>query len=72
MEYPYECAEQLFNRYYANTLASSIANASPAVKQVFERWKTADTAALLSNLREKPGTEISVAAGNPLGIAGKK
>jgi uncharacterized protein YfaS (alpha-2-macroglobulin family) len=52
MEYPYECAEQVFNRYYANTLATSIANASPRIKAIFERWKTADTAALLSNLQK--------------------
>ena len=52
MEYPYDCAEQVFNRYYANTLASTIANASPKIKQIFERWKTADTAALLSNLQK--------------------
>ncbi|WP_276481891.1 alpha-2-macroglobulin family protein [Paraflavitalea pollutisoli] len=52
MEYPYECAEQVFNRYYANTLATTIANASPRLKAIFERWKTADTAALLSNLQK--------------------
>lgn len=52
MEYPYECAEQVFNRYYANTLASSIAAASPRIKAIFERWKTSDTAALLSNLQK--------------------
>lgn len=52
MEYPYECAEQVFNRYYANTLATSIANASPRIKAIFERWKTTDTAALLSNLQK--------------------
>jgi uncharacterized protein YfaS (alpha-2-macroglobulin family) len=52
MEYPYECAEQLFNRYYANTLATTIANASPKIKEIFERWKTADTSALLSNLQK--------------------
>lgn len=52
MEYPYECAEQVFNRYYANTLASSIANAAPGVKAIFERWKTKDTAALMSNLQK--------------------
>ncbi|THU40904.1 alpha-2-macroglobulin [Niastella caeni] len=52
MEYPYDCAEQVFNRYYANALASTIANASPRIKQIFERWKTADTAALLSNLQK--------------------
>src|SRR4029078_6742481 len=41
MEYPYECAEQTWNRFYANALASKIANASPRIKQIFLRW--ADT-----------------------------
>lgn len=52
MEYPYECAEQTFNRYYANTLASYITKASPKIKAVFEKWKNVDTAALLSNLQK--------------------
>jgi uncharacterized protein YfaS (alpha-2-macroglobulin family) len=52
MEYPYDCAEQVFNRYYANSLASTIANASPRIKEIFERWKNADTSALLSNLQK--------------------
>ena len=52
MEFPYECAEQTWNRYYANALASRIANSSPRIKQIFERWNTKDTAALLSNLQK--------------------
>ncbi len=52
MEYPYECAEQTFNRYYANTLASYISNSTPKIKAVFEKWKNVDTAALLSNLQK--------------------
>ncbi len=52
MEYPYECAEQSFSRYYANTLASFISNSSPKIKQVFEKWKITDTAALMSNLQK--------------------
>jgi uncharacterized protein YfaS (alpha-2-macroglobulin family) len=52
MEFPYECAEQTWNRYYANSLASKIANSSPRIKQIFEQWKTKDTAALLSNLQK--------------------
>lgn len=52
MEYPYECAEQTWNRYYANALASSVANSSPKLRQVFEQWKNLDTAALLSNLQK--------------------
>ncbi|MGJ7033807.1 alpha-2-macroglobulin family protein [Niabella hirudinis] len=52
MEYPYECAEQTWNRYYANSLASLIANSSPKIKKIFESWSTQDTAALLSNLQK--------------------
>ena len=52
MEYPYDCAEQNFNRYYANALASFISNANPAIKKVFDTWKQTDTAALLSNLEK--------------------
>ena len=52
MEYPYECAEQTFNRYYANALATFISNSTPKIKTVFEKWKTIDTAALQSNLEK--------------------
>ncbi len=51
MEYPYECAEQTFNRMYANTLASSIVNKYPKIKAVFEEWKK-DTTAFKSNLQK--------------------
>jgi uncharacterized protein YfaS (alpha-2-macroglobulin family) len=50
MEYPYECSEQTFSKYYANTLASHIANSSPRIQQVFNQWKNTD--ALLSNLEK--------------------
>jgi uncharacterized protein YfaS (alpha-2-macroglobulin family) len=52
MEYPYECAEQTLNRYYANAIATKIVNSSPKIKAVFEKWKTTDTAALMSNLQK--------------------
>lgn len=52
MEYPYECAEQNFNRYYANVLAAYVANSTPKIKAIFERWKALDTAALMSNLQK--------------------
>ncbi len=52
MEYPYECAEQTFNRYYANTLASHISRSMPKIKTVFDKWKDLDTAALQSNLQK--------------------
>ncbi len=52
MEYPFDCNEQIFSRYYANTLAASVANSSPAIKQVFERWKSLSPDALLSELEK--------------------
>ncbi|WP_212000116.1 alpha-2-macroglobulin [Chitinophaga sp. HK235] len=52
MEYPYDCSEQVFNRYYANALASHITNTVPGIKTIFEKWKTTDTAALMSNLQK--------------------
>jgi len=50
MEYPYECSEQIFSRYYANTLASFVANSNPKIQDVFNAWKSSD--ALLSNLEK--------------------
>lgn len=52
MEYPYECAEQTFSRFYANSIASHIANSSPKIKAVFNSWKTTSPDALLSNLEK--------------------
>ena len=52
MEYPYECAEQLFSRYYANSLATHIANSDPKIKRVFESWKNSSPDALKSNLEK--------------------
>ncbi|WP_299336006.1 MG2 domain-containing protein [uncultured Psychroserpens sp.] len=50
MEYPYECYEQTFSRYYANALASHIANSNPRIQEVFNQWRNTD--ALLSNLEK--------------------
>ncbi|HIB49194.1 MAG TPA: alpha-2-macroglobulin [Flavobacteriaceae bacterium] len=50
MEFPYECNEQTFARYYANTLATQIANSNPRIKAVFDQWANSD--ALLSNLEK--------------------
>jgi hypothetical protein len=53
MEYPHECSEQVFSRFYANTLASSVTERMPAIKRVYERWKATsqgDAGAMASNL----------------------
>ncbi len=50
MEYPYECNEQTFSKYYANTLAAHIANRNPKIQEVFTQWANSD--ALVSNLEK--------------------
>ncbi|MFD0989915.1 alpha-2-macroglobulin [Mariniflexile jejuense] len=50
MEYPYECNEQTFSRFYANALASHIANSNPRIQDVFNQWKNSDV--LVSNLEK--------------------
>ena len=52
MEYPYECAEQTFSRYYANTLSSYVVNSKPKIKAIFETWKSVSPDAFLSNLEK--------------------
>jgi uncharacterized protein YfaS (alpha-2-macroglobulin family) len=50
MEYPYDCNEQTFSRFYANALASHIANSNPRIQEVFNQWASQD--ALISNLEK--------------------
>jgi hypothetical protein len=52
MEFPYECSEQLFNRYYANQVATHIASYDLAIRKVFESWSKFTPSALLSNLEK--------------------
>lgn len=40
MEFPYECMEQTFSRYYANAIATSVINSNPKIKRVFDAWKS--------------------------------
>lgn len=52
MEYPYECSEQLWNRVYANALASKIIRSAPRIDSIFEQWRLQDTTALFSALQK--------------------
>lgn len=71
MEYPYECAEQTFNRYYANSLAAYVVNSIPKIKTIFEKWKNADTAALLSNLQKNEELKSALLQETPWVLAAK-
>ena len=50
MEFPHECCEQTFSRYYANALAGFIANADPRIRATFDAWKAAGGDTLKSPL----------------------
>lgn len=52
MEYPYDCSEQTFSRFYANSIAAHIANSSPRIKAVFDSWKNSSPKSFLSNLEK--------------------
>lgn len=52
MEEGYESADNVFNRYYANSIASHLVNSSPKIRQVFEVWSKYSPDALLSNLEK--------------------
>jgi hypothetical protein len=69
MEYPYECTEQIFSRFYANSLATSVANAHPKIKTVFERWKNVDTEALKSNLSKNQELKYALLEETPWVLA---
>ncbi len=48
MEQGNACTEFLFNRYYANALASTLAQQTPGLQRIFDQWRASD--ALLSEL----------------------
>lgn len=37
--YPYECAEQTFNKYFANALSANIVANNPSIKKVIKKWQ---------------------------------
>ncbi|MFK8044370.1 MAG: alpha-2-macroglobulin, partial [Crocinitomicaceae bacterium] len=52
MEYPYECAEQTFTRYYANAIASHVLNSKPKIKAIIKEWERDSPEAFLSKLNK--------------------
>ncbi|MDF1696623.1 MAG: alpha-2-macroglobulin family protein [Saprospiraceae bacterium] len=65
MEYPHNCTEQIFNRMYANTMASYIANQNPKVQAIFEQWKQLDSDALISNLEKNESLKSAILEETP-------
>ncbi|MDQ3071703.1 MAG: MG2 domain-containing protein, partial [Bacteroidota bacterium] len=39
-EFPYECAEQVFNRYYASSISRHIAVSDPRIEKMIREWQS--------------------------------
>lgn len=65
MEFPYDCAEQTWNRFFANSLASKLANSTPRIKAIFEAWKNLSPDALMSNLQKNPELKTALLEETP-------
>jgi len=63
MEFPHECVEQTFNRFYANALARYIAESDPKIRRVFDQWK--GTPALDSPLEKNANLKAVALAETP-------
>ena len=64
MEYPYDCTEQLVNRYFANQLAYQTVSTKPVLEQVFRKWE-ADSTALLSELEKNQDLKTALLTETP-------
>ncbi|CAG4989743.1 hypothetical protein DYBT9275_00363 [Dyadobacter sp. CECT 9275] len=71
MEYPYDCAEQTWNRYYANSMAAKIVGSSPKIARVFASWQKTDTTALLSALHKNQELKSVLLEETPWVLAAK-
>jgi uncharacterized protein YfaS (alpha-2-macroglobulin family) len=65
MEHAHESADQIWNRFYANAIATKIINTSPRIKEIFSRWKTSDTTALFSSLQKNEELKSVLLAETP-------
>ena len=51
-EYPYDCSEQIFTRYYANALAYKLLNENSTLKNILEKWKDQSAESFISQLNK--------------------
>lgn len=59
MEFPHECAEQTFHRYYANALARHLVTSRPRLRELLDQWR--QSKAVDSPLANPPpGTEVAL------------
>lgn len=64
MEYPYDCTEQIANRFFANQLAYVTVSNKPVLETVFQQWKN-DPEALKSELERNAGLKNALLTETP-------
>lgn len=71
-EVTYPSADNLFDAWYSNALASHIANSDPAVRRVFESWKQLTPNALVSNLEKNEDLKTALLQETPWVLEAKE
>lgn len=60
-----DCAEHVFQQFYANALAAHILERTPRVKAVMDQWRAVDTTTLLSSLEKNAELKSALLAETP-------
>ncbi|MTB52879.1 alpha-2-macroglobulin [Lewinella sp. W8] len=64
MEYPYDCTEQIANRFFANQLAYATVSNRPVLEEVFRKWQD-DPEALKSELERNASLKNALLTETP-------
>lgn len=64
-EYPYDCAEQTFSKYFATQVAGKILEDHPEIERVLSAWKVTNADAFLSALEQNPEVKSILLAETP-------
>jgi uncharacterized protein YfaS (alpha-2-macroglobulin family) len=65
MEYPNECAEQLFSRLYGNSISQYLYQKNPEMKQVFAQWLKSPSNGIGSMLSKNEELKLAVLTETP-------
>lgn len=65
MEYPHECAEQTFSRYFGNVIAQKIIKENPKFREIINAWKQTEPNVFLSELEKNPDLKNTILTETP-------
>lgn len=65
MDFPYDCAEQTFNKLFANILAQDILDKNPIIKTTFKKWSLLDPNLVVNKLSDDHLNKSALIAETP-------